>query len=76
VTTLAELYQFVGDLSGSLRASGGVTLATRLDKALAGTTSGEILNDLRIVLTDVINLRDDRSVREALSFIVSVLLPQ
>jgi hypothetical protein len=76
VKTLDELYAFVSVLDGDLRLSGHDRLAERLDSALNGSTSGEILEGLWFALQEVPqNYVGGDSVADALGFIQSALGP-
>lgn len=74
--TANELYRFVRALIDELRVTGYEALALRLESALNGTTSGEILDGLWFSLQDArgLSLGSD-SVVDALEFIRHTLGP-
>lgn len=75
--SLEELYAFVRALREELRLAGRDKLAQSLDSALyGGSTSGEILGGLWLVLRDVRDESfDSDSLEAALDFIQSALGP-
>jgi hypothetical protein len=76
MNTLTDLYAYVRSLIENLNDSQYPVLGSRLSDALGGSTSGEILENLLPVLTDV-RLRhlSNHQVDEAIAYIERVLGP-
>jgi hypothetical protein len=74
--TIWELYDFSFQFIVELREKNALDLADSIDRALAGTTSGEILTYLGVAYTEVVKRGfGDERVQEALRFIDDALKP-
>jgi hypothetical protein len=74
--TIWELYDFSFQFIVELREKNALDLADPIDRALAGTTSGEILTYLGVAYAEVVERGfGDERVHEALRFIDDALKP-
>lgn len=74
--TIWELYDFSFQFIAELREKNALDLADSIDRALAGTTSGEILTYLGLGYTEVVKRGfGDERVQQALRFIDDALTP-